>query len=68
MVPMDRFFSLGCLHALKGSFDGNQVFAQNANSIEKAVEGVFMNLGWFSHNASHCTSGIGEASARWRTR
>jgi hypothetical protein len=26
-----------------------------------------MNLGWFSHYANQCISGIGKASARWRT-
>jgi len=51
MVPMDRVLSLGCLHALKGSFDGNQIFTKDTNSVEKTVEGVFTNLGWFSHDA-----------------
>jgi hypothetical protein len=33
---------LGCLHPFERSFDGNQVFAQNADSIEKTVERVFV--------------------------
>ena len=52
MVPMDRVLSLSCLHPLKGSFDGNQIFTKDTNSIEKTVEGVFTNLGWFSHDAA----------------
>ena len=44
---------LGRLHSLQGSFDGNQAFAQNADSIEKTIEGVIVNRGWFRHNACH---------------
>ena len=36
---------LSRLHSLQRSFDGNQAFAQNADSIEKTIEGVFVNRG-----------------------
>ena len=50
---LSRF--LGRLDPFKGSFNGNQVFAKDADSIEKTVKGVFMNLGaWLGHNASYC--------------
>ena len=36
---------LSRLHSLQRSFDGNQAFAQNADSIEKTIEGVIVNRG-----------------------
>src|ERR1700722_14666116 len=58
---------LSRLHSLQRSFDGNQAFAQNADSIEKTIEGVFVNRGWFRHNACHRITPEEGKSARWRT-
>ena len=58
---------LSRLHSLQRSFDGNQAFAQNADSVEKTIEGVFVNRGWFRHNACHRINPEEGKSARWRT-
>ena len=57
---------LNRLHSLQGSFDGNQAFAQNADSVEKTIEAVFVNRGWFRHNACHRINPEEGKSARWR--
>ena len=58
---------LGRLHSLQRSFDGNQAFAENADSVEKTIEAVFVNRGWFRHNACHRINPEEGKSARWRT-
>ena len=59
---------LSRLHSLQRSFDGNQAFAQNADSIEKTIEAVFVNRGWFSHNACHHINPEEGKLARCNTR
>jgi hypothetical protein len=57
---------LGRLHSLQGSFDGNQAFTQNGDSVEKTIEAVFVNRGWFRHNACHRINPEEGKSARWQ--